>query len=49
LYYTVSVIIKLIGGRSVQRLRVLSQSVHRTATYMCDEILLTVHLNIFIY
>ena len=33
LYYTVFGIITLIGGRPVHRL----QSVHRTATYRCDD------------
>jgi len=34
LYYTASGIITPVGGRTVHRLReILSQSVHRTATY----------------
>ena len=37
LYYTVSGIITLIGGRPVHRLREDSQSVHGTASYMCDD------------
>ena len=45
LYYTASGIITPIGGRPVHRLRedwmefhpVLSQLVHRTATYRCDD------------
>ena len=35
LYYTASGIITPVGGRPVHR--VLSQSVHRTATYKCDD------------
>ena len=37
LYYTVSGIITPTGGRPVHRLREDSQSVHRTATYRCDD------------
>ena len=43
LYYTASGIITPIGGRPVDRLRegsmdpVLSQPVHRTATYRCND------------
>jgi len=40
LHYTASVIIKPIGGRLVHRLRedcVLSQPVHKTATYRFDD------------
>jgi len=38
LHYTASVIITFIGGRPVHRLRgVLSQPVHKTATYRCDD------------
>ena len=37
LYYTASGIITPIGGRPVHRLKVLSQPVHRTATYRCDD------------
>ena len=37
LYHTASGIITPIGGRLVHRLRVLSQPVHRKATYRCDD------------
>jgi len=37
LLYTASGIITLIGGRLVHGLRVLSQPVHETATYRCDD------------
>ena len=37
LYYTDSGIITPIGGRPVHRLRELSQPVHGTATYRCDD------------
>jgi len=40
LYYTASGIITPVGGRPVYRLRedsVLSQPVHRTAIYKCDD------------
>ena len=37
LYYTASGIITPVGGRPVHRLRVLSQPVHGTATYRCDD------------
>ena len=36
LYYTTSGIFTPVGGRPVHTLRVLSQPVHRTATYRCD-------------
>ena len=37
MYYTATGLITPVGGRPVHRLRVISQPVHRTATYRCDD------------